>query len=109
MDEVDSFSWETLPEFDAVREALTQQAALKARLKIAKLELEIYQSELMRLKPRDSTVKLIGIDDASRIRLRTLFDAVSEIEKTLDSVDANVKFHSYRLDAAKALMYRSRI
>ena len=104
-----SFDWAELPDISDVRDALYTQANIKAQLKIAKLELEIYQADMAPQKPRDSSVKLIGIDDTSRAHIQELLNRVVSVESELDTVDASVKFHSYRLEAAKALMYRSRI
>jgi len=104
-----SFSWEELPDITEVRSALFNQADIKAQLKIAKLDLEIYQAELTKEKPRDSSVKLIGIDDTSRGRLQDLMNRVRHLESDLDRADAEVKFHAYRLEAAKMIGYKTRI
>jgi hypothetical protein len=104
-----AFDWEILPDAGEVHTSLMRQADLKARLKIAKLELEIYQAELVRSKPRDTSVKLIGIDDETRARVRELLQRVIDVEVELDTVDAQVKFNNHRVDAAKMLAYKTRM
>lgn len=104
-----SFTWEDLPDINEVRDALFNQADIKAQLKIAKLDLEIYQAMMAKEKPRDTSVKLIGVDDQSRDRLQDLLNRVRHCESDLDRADATVKFHSYRLEAAKVIGYKTRI
>jgi len=104
-----SYNWEEIPNITDVREMLLRQAGLKAALKIAKLELEIYQSELTQKHPRNSSVKLVGVDDESKNKLSQLLRRVIDVETELDIVDAEVRFNAHRLDTAKALMYRGRI
>ncbi len=101
--------WESVPDIHEVRDALFQQAACRARLKIAKLELDIYQAELVQRKPRDASVKIIGVDDESRAKLHELQLHVLSAEDELNRIDAEVKFNSHRIDAAKAFMYRNRL
>jgi hypothetical protein len=103
------FSWEELPDVMDVHGALMKQANLKALVKMAKLELEIYQAELSNKIPRNSSVKLVGHDDESRDRLRILLNRLVELESELDVVDAEVKFNSHRIEAAKMLAYKNRI
>ncbi len=102
-------SWEDLPDITDVRTALKQQADIRAQLKIAKLELEQYQAWLVQRKPRDASVKLVGIDEQSRIRLDELLNKVVMLEGKLDDIDADVKFNDYRREAAKIMSYRGRI
>jgi len=104
-----SFDWSELPDIIDVYKSLQLQADLKAKLKAAKLSLEIYQAELCREKPRDTSVKLIGIDEQSRAKLEGLFNSIAEIESQLDKVDAEVKFNNSRIDAAKVMGYKGRI
>lgn len=103
------FSWRELPDIDEVAAALKRQAFLKAQLRIAKLHLEMYQAEMARRKPRDSTVKLIGVDDATRADLKGLFDRVNEIEELLGEIEADITFYNYRRDAAKIMSYQGRV
>lgn len=103
------FSWRDLPDIQDVADALNQQGVLKARLRVAKLQLEIYQAELVRKKPRDSTVKLIGIDDASKAQLVLLFEKVNAIEEQLGDVEAAITFYNYRKEAAKIMSYQGRV
>ena len=100
--------WSELPDIMEVYDALRKQAELKAQLRIAKLTLEIYQAKLSKEKPRDASVKLIGIDDESRAQLENYLKHVAEIEGELDRVDADVKFNSHRIDASKAISYKMR-
>lgn len=97
------------PDLEDVRNALLNQADLKTQLKIAKLELEIYQAELCQRKPRDSTVRIVGVDDISKQQLAELMRRIIHIEEELDYVDATVKFNSHRVEIAKAISYRGRI
>lgn len=101
--------WSELPDINDVYESLKQQADLKARHRIAKLRLEMYQAEMVQRKPRDSSVKVVGVDEASRKILAGLLEAVAEIEGQLDQLDANVKFNDYRREAAKIVGFRTRL
>ena len=100
--------WSELPDYDKVRDALKAQARLKADLRVAELELEIAQAELVRIKPRDSSVKLIGIDEESKQRLHSLHLRVIVLRAQLDELDADVKFNDYVKDAAKVMSYKGR-
>lgn len=104
-----SLSPDEFPDLEDVRNALLNQADLKTQLKIAKLELEIYQAELCQRKPRDSTVRVVGLDDVSKQHLEGLMRRVITIEEQLDYMDATVKFNSHRVEIAKAISYRGRI
>lgn len=103
------YDWELLPDIHEVREALFKQANLRALLKMTRLELEIYQATLTQQKPRDASVKIIGLDEESRGKLQGLLQRVLEIESELDVVDADVRFNNHRIDTAKALAYKMRI
>jgi hypothetical protein len=103
-----SFSWDSLPDINEVRDALRKQAQLRAELKVARLELEQYQAWLSQRKPRDSSVKLVGIDEQTRLKLDTLLQHVAKLEGDLDHVDADVKFNDYRREACKIMSYGGR-
>jgi len=100
--------WSELPDIMEVYDALRKQADLKAQLRIAKLTLEIYQAKLCKEKPRDASVKLVGIDDESREQLANYLNHVAQLEGELDKIDADVKFNSHRIDASKAMSYKMR-
>lgn len=104
-----SYDWESFPDLEDVRGALMNQAELKTQLKIAKLELEIYQAELCQRKPRDASVKIVGVDDISKQHLEGLMRRVITVEEQLEHVDATVKFNSHRIEVAKAISYKGRI
>lgn len=101
--------WNELPDILDVHDTLKRQADLKAQLRIAKLTLEIYQATLTKEKPRDSSVKLIGIDAESRAQLENYLRHVAELEGELDKVDADVKFNGHRIEGARAMMYKNRL
>lgn len=103
------FSWKELPDINAVADALKLQALLKTRLRIAKLQLDMYQAEMSRTKPRDATVKLIGVDEHTKAKLQALFDVVCQIEDELGQVEADITFYNYRKDAAKIMSYQGRV
>lgn len=103
-----SFSWEELPDINEVRETLKSQAQVRARLKAAKLELEIYQAKMVQRKQRDSSVKIIGVDEETEKRLRQLLNDVLALESQLDELDADAKFMDYRKEAAKIMSYKGR-
>jgi hypothetical protein len=102
-----SYNWSELPDVNDVYDSLKQQAALRAQLKVAKLQLEIYQAELCKAKPRDTSVKLLGIDEESRAKLAEMFSAILTLESALDEIDAQVKFNSQRIEAAKLMSFRT--
>lgn len=104
-----ALQWSDLPDFEEVQQSIRDQHDTKARLKVAKLELEIYQARLTQIKPRDASVKLVGVDEESAARLRALFDRIIELETVLEQLDATVKFNDYRLAAAKLISYNGRV
>lgn len=104
-----AYDWAELPDVTDVHAILMKQAELKARLKMSKLELEIYQAELAYAYPRNAAVRIVGVDDTSKARLRELLSAVVGVESELDSVDAEAKFNNHRMEAAKALAYKNRM
>lgn len=104
-----TYDWESIPDIHEVRDTLLNQADCRTRLKIAKLELEIFQAEMAQCKPRDPSVRIVGIDADTRAKLATLFQNVLNAEEALSHVDAEVKFNNHRIDSAKALMYRNKI
>ncbi len=101
--------WSELPDITDVRSALKAQAKLRAQLKVAELELEQFQAFLVQRKPRDSSVKLVGVDEQTRIKLDDLLRKVVAIKGELDEVDAEVKFNDFRREAAKIVSYRGRV
>lgn len=103
------FSWAELPGIDDVYSSLKKQAQIKARLRVAKLELEIYQAKMTQAKPRTTSVKLVGVDEQSEVRLYELLLSVANLESELDELDAEVKFNEYRREAAKIISYKQRI
>lgn len=102
-------SWEDLPDIMDVREALKKQAGVRAQLKVAELELEQFQAFLVQRKPRDSSVKLVGIDEQTRIKLDDLLRRVVALKGELDDIDAEVKFNDFRREAAKIVSFRGRV
>lgn len=104
-----ALTWNDLPDFDAVQKTLDDQSDTKARLKVAKLELEIYQAKMMQRGPRAAYVKLIGVDEESAAHLAALLQKVVDLEIQLDGLDAEVAFNNYRRDIIKSLSFSNKM
>lgn len=101
--------WNEAPDFDEVRQTFRELAAAKAELRVAELNLQIEQALMDRARPRTPHVRVIGIDDESRERLRVLHLEVTKWRAEVDMHEANSTFLQYRKDMYKAQSYKDRL
>jgi hypothetical protein len=100
--------WAELPDIHDVRDALKHQADLKARIRIEELQLDILRAVEVQKKPRDTSVKFVGTDEESGARIQKVLHNLIALKNELDAVEADIKFHEYRRDAAKTMSYKGR-
>lgn len=100
-------SWRSLPSADQVYGWLKLQSNLKAKIRSLKLEISIEEAKITRQKPRDTAVRVIGLEDNSAILYlrRELVHAESE----LDTVEAELRMFEFRRDVFRAISYKERV
>jgi len=99
-------NWDDLPSADEVHAAIHDVVKLKARLRIAELELEIAQSEIAERAQENRAARVIGVDEASRENLKGLQYAVLNLKEQLEAAEATVAFNKHRLDVIRSLSFR---
>jgi hypothetical protein len=103
---------ERVPEYepDASRmHACINRAVLaRTKLRAAKLELALYQAEMDIRKPRSPSARMLGVDDESERRMRSLHTAVMDAENEVDEYESELKFEEYIKETAKMRAYQSR-
>lgn len=104
-----ALDWADLPDITEVRDTMKRHAHIKAEIRLLELQLEMVQAEMAELKPRNTAVRVIGVDDASRNRLTTLRESVARAKNVLDDVAADLDFLEYRKEAAKIMSYKGRV
>lgn len=101
-------NWDDIPGAEEVESALNDLARKRAELRVAELELEIAQSEVSVLAPRNKAARIIGVDAESRQKLYALQLSVLERKEAVEQAEAQVSLNKHRIDMAKSLSYRGR-
>lgn len=101
--------WNELPSYEDIRTILHRQADLQSRVRVAELQLDILKAEMSQKKPRDASVKVIGVDAESRTALLAAQSAYLALKEELDHVNADVTLHNFHKDVARMLAYNGRM
>lgn len=101
-------NWDDIPSAEEVEAALNDLATKRAELRVAELELEIAQSEVSVLSPRNKAARIIGVDAQSREKLFGLQNQVLVCKERVENAEAQVTLNKHRIDMAKALSFRGR-
>lgn len=96
------------PNAEDVQEALTQRATAKAEVRIAELNLEIFGAKMSKEKPRDTAVRVIGVDETTFQESLGLRKALLEARAKLDRFEAAVEYLQYAKEMYKAQSYNGR-
>lgn len=94
------------PDAAEVEQALRRFVAAKAGLRVAQLELDMYEASIALSHPRNTAVRKVGFDDTSARRLQELHSAVLQAEREVDEAEATVTFLNYAKEMYKADSYR---
>lgn len=101
-------NWDDIPSAEEVEAALNDLATKRAELRVAELELEIAQSEVAVLAPRNKAARIIGVDEESRLKLQGFQYSVLNCKELVEKAEARVTLNKHRIDMAKSLSYRGR-
>lgn len=101
-------NWDDVPSAEEVKRDLDALVEAKARLRVAELELEIAQSDIAVLAPRNRAAKIVGVSPETREQLRILLQQVTSWKNEVEMLEATVAFNNHRIGMAKALSFRGR-
>jgi len=101
-------SWREEPVFELVQSALKDRGIIKAKIEAFEAELKILQAQMSQKQPRNTSVKIIGIDQESSERLIGLQKELAYLYGSLAKCEAEIDFNKFHLELFKALAYKER-
>lgn len=100
--------WREEPSFENVQSALKERGITKAQIEALDAELKIEQAFIARKKPRDTSARVVGIDEETQTRLIELQRELAQLRGKLAQVEADVDFNKFHLDIFKALCFKEK-
>lgn len=101
-------TWDAMPTMEEVREVMQEVATTRAQVRIATLELELFEARMDQIKPRSTSAKKLGVDDATLEESLKLRRQLIDYKNQLDKWEMALEFLNYRKELYKAEAYRVR-
>lgn len=100
--------WTDPPDHATVYAALRRRAEIKGELEMLGFRLRVLQADISKAKPRDTAVRVVGHDEATRRELYDLQYRMAELVGALELVEVDIKYNDYHREMFKSLAFRER-